>query len=477
MSTLFDLGDECDDPWEPIGEYDCSDDFINDEESHSETSNIHRGLDSGLGERKRKHSSIGTTPEEEDLFVGRERDAGSLQPVTNGPNDGPSEPSQIPGITKPGSRLGKKNSFRCKNQRIFLTYSQIGSAWDPQPLIDTLDGLGATHRLGREFHKDGGIHYHCYVDFGRPYEFENCHKFCFGGSASPNCPKGGHCNILVIRRTPHFAWDYAGKDGDIISENCPRPLVVKGQSERKAEWVYCLDAPAENEFYARIKETDPAALCKSSQSIEHCAKRLFRTRKAETYAGIVGLRFDWRSFPSVAQWVLRALPDGADRIRRIAPDFTDGDERELRRGIPRYLIGGRRPSLILWGESLHGKTDFARALGEHFHFGNDFSLSELILKGVENIEYGVLDDLDWTDAILKGNKYKAWLGAQEHFICTDKFLRKESITWGKPCIFLSNDDPTVALKPSDYKWVQKNCWVVEVPDGTPIARRPDNYSK
>jgi len=474
MSTLFDLGDDCDDPWEPIGEYDCSDDFIDDEEQHSQTSNVNHRLDTGQRQRKRKHSAVHTA-EEEDCSVRTEQDPGLVQQVSNGSDDGATLPSQIPGITKPGGRLGKPGSFRCKNQRIFLTYSQIGSTWDPQPLIDALDGLGATFRLGRELHQDGGIHYHCYVDFGRPYEFENCHKFCFGGLPSPKCPKGGHCNILVIRRTPHFAWDYAGKDGDIISENCARPVVVKGQSERKAEWQHCLDAPTENEFYARIKETDPAALCKSSQSLEHCAKRLFRSRKPETYDGIVGLKFDWKSFPSVAQWILRALPNGADRIRRLAPDFSDEDERRLRLELPRHLIGGRRPSLILWGESLHGKTDLARALGEHVHFGNDFSLSELILKGVDNIEYGVLDDLDWTDAILKGNKYKAWLGAQEHFICTDKFLRKESITWGKPCIFLSNDDPTVALKPSDYKWVQKNCWVVEVPDGKPIARRPDNY--
>lgn len=476
MQSLFDLGDECDDPWESIGSYDCSDDFIDDEDQHSETSNVLVGR----RQRKRKHSSVDAA-EEETLFVGPERDQGLVQSVPNGPDDGasgsPTDPTAVPGLAKPGGRLGKPGSFRCKNQRIFLTYSQVGHSWNPQPIIDSLNGLGATYRIGKELHQNGGVHYHCYVDFGRPYEFENCHKFCFGGPPSPKCPKGGHCNILVIRRTPHFAWDYAGKDGDVIADNSTRPLVSKGQSERRAEWSHCLDAPSESDFYARIKEVDPAALCKSSQSIEHCAKRLFRSRKPETYGGVAGLVFDWESFPSVAQWVLRALPEGASRIRRLSSTFTEDAERKLRLGIHRHLIGGRRPSLILWGESLHGKTDFARALGEHVHFGNDFSLSELILKGVENIEYGVLDDLDWTDAILKGNKYKAWLGAQEHFICTDKFLRKESITWGKPCIFLSNDDPTVALKPSDYKWVQKNCWVVEVPDGKPIARRPDNYAE
>ncbi|AXB22594.1 replication associated protein [Alces alces faeces associated circular virus MP65] len=372
-----------------------------------------------------------------------------VQQIADGLAAGAQEPADIPGVTGPGQR--RKGTFRCKNQRLFLTYSQVGSGWDPQSLTDDLERLGAVHRLGKELHQDGGIHYHCYVDFGRPLEFENCHKFCYGGPPSAGCPKGGHCNILVIRRTPHHAWDYAGKDGDVISENCPRPLVVKGQSERKAEWVYCLDATGFDNFYERIKDVDPASLVKSSFSVEHCAKRLFRQRQPETFTPIDGLQFHWESFPKVAQWVLRVLPDD------------------------RQLVGGRRPSLILWGASLHGKTDLARSLGNHIHFGNDFSLAELLAVGVENVDFGVLDDLDWTDPILKGNKYKAWLGCQEHFICTDKYLRKESIKWGKPCIFLSNDDPTESLKHSDFLWIQKNCWIVEVPDGQRIASRPSVF--
>lgn len=468
MSSLFDLGDDCDDPYEDVGAYDTSDPFIDDDHSEASTE-LHRS--NAVRQRKRKLSSLA---EEETLFIGQRKSPEVVQQIADRSVAAATTPDAIPGVSAPGKRL-KKGTFRCKNQRLLLTYAQVGVGFNTEPLVDALERLGAVHRLGRELHKDGGIHYHCYVDFGRPFEFENCHKFCHGGPPSAGCPTGGHCHIRVVRRTPHYAWDYVGKDGDVVSENCPRPLVVKGQSERKAEWVYCLDATDFNNFYERVKEVDPASLVKSSTSVEHCAKRLFRQRKPQTSEPVVGLEFHWESFPKVAEWVLRVLPQGGERLRRLCPSFSDADELRLRAGSERQLVGGRRPSLILWGASLHGKTDLARSLGKHVHFGSDFSLADLLAVGVENVDFGVLDDLDWTDPILKGNKYKAWLGCQEHFICTDKYLRKESIQWGKPCIFLSNDNPTESLKHSDFLWIQKNCWVVEVPDGTRIASRPSIF--
>jgi len=124
----------------------------------------------------------------------------------------------------------------------------------------------------------------------------------------------------------------------------------------------------------------------------------------------------------------------------------------------------RPPTLIVYGGSKLGKTDFARALGPHCHFRGSFNQRTLLSIGVDNIDYIIWDDVSWKDSALKNENYKNWMGGQDHFTITDKFERKMDVNWGKPCIFLSNKDPLIGLPHEDVSWIEANCFIVHLGD-------------
>lgn len=68
-------------------------------------------------------------------------------------------------------------------------------------------------------------------------------------------------------------------------------------------------------------------------------------------------------------------------------------------------------------------------------------------------QYAIFDDWeDWD----KFYNYKQWLGAQKEFTVTDKYRKKQNITWGKSCILLSNQNPHF----KDNEWININCFTV-----------------
>jgi len=74
----------------------------------------------------------------------------------------------------------------------------------------------------------------------------------------------------------------------------------------------------------------------------------------------------------------------------------------------------------------------------------------------ETSKYIVLDDID-LDFF---PNYKAFFGAQKEFEVTDKYVRKMTVHWGKPCIWLSNENPLD--KKVDREWVIANTTIVHV---------------
>lgn len=390
---------------------------------------------------------------------------GGIRTITGGVDALAIEPCD--GTREPGKRLGKK-TFRLAARRLLVTYAQTRDSWDAQLAIQLFEDLGARLRCGRELHADGGTHYHFFVDFERKFETENPRRFDVAGA---------HPNILVVWKTPHHAWDYVGKDGDVVYDTTERPPVESRKHDRDEAYRHVLAARTEDEFYSRLQETDPRALIISASSVESCCKRLCSEANREIFERVPGLSFAWRAFPSVTKWILGNVPGGAQSIRLLEGDdpFTQEDEEELIAELPPRVEGGRRHSLILWGPTKHGKTDLARHIGRHFHAGNDWSLDEILSIGLDNIDYGILDDIDWDHDLLKGSRYKAWLGCQDHFICSDKYTRKYSMKWGRPIIFLTNNDPVEGLKTREYDWIQRNCVIQEINEGQHIARRPNIF--
>lgn len=86
----------------------------------------------------------------------------------------------------------------------------------------------------------------------------------------------------------------------------------------------------------------------------------------------------------------------------------------------------------------------------------------------DGADYLVIDDVDF-DFFTGGiSMRKALWGAQKEFSVTDKFKRKRQIKWGKPMIWICNedDDPFVMLnkrgdafllKGSTRDWYEANC--------------------
>lgn len=118
--------------------------------------------------------------------------------------------------------------------------------------------------------------------------------------------------------------------------------------------------------------------------------------------------------------------------------------------------------MIVWGPSRLGKTLFGTNLGPHVHWMRTFNFKKLLDIGVENVDYAIFDDVSWEDPALKHEGYKAWLGGQDEFDCTDKFQHKSTITWGKPCIVLTNNDPYCTLSPDQIEWFELNCIVIQL---------------
>lgn len=117
----------------------------------------------------------------------------------------------------------------------------------------------------------------------------------------------------------------------------------------------------------------------------------------------------------------------------------------------RNIVGSltRGMSLILWGPSRMGKTIWARSIGKHAYHGGLFSLDE-----PTDVEYAVFDDMQ--GRLTYFHSYKFWLGHQERFYATDKYRGKRLIHWGKPSIYLANDNP-INDKDADKEWLLANC--------------------
>jgi len=114
----------------------------------------------------------------------------------------------------------------------------------------------------------------------------------------------------------------------------------------------------------------------------------------------------------------------------------------------------RPRSLFLVGESRLGKTEWARSLGKHTYFNGMFNLEDWNFDA----EYLVIDDIEWKFVPAK----KALMGAQKVFTMTDKYKKKVTLQWGKPCIYLCNQDMDVYNSCDERMWLRDNAEYVIV---------------
>jgi len=79
-----------------------------------------------------------------------------------------------------------------------------------------------------------------------------------------------------------------------------------------------------------------------------------------------------------------------------------------------------------------------------------------------SLDYVIFDDIPMDSKPM----WKSFLGGQHQFTITDKYMKKKSIIWGKPCIFVCNEDHDPRLDPklssSFIDWLSGNCVYVDI---------------
>ena len=147
-----------------------------------------------------------------------------------------------PGADSGADPVSNEN-FRINNQRLLLTYAN-STGLRVEDLTSFVESLGGVHRIGRERHANGELHYHVYIDFGKRFQTRSCRRF--------DIQSGGgvfHPNIAKISRTPGRVWDYVGKEGDIVSATAERPRdsgATGGGRATAEELLACYDERDEN---------------------------------------------------------------------------------------------------------------------------------------------------------------------------------------------------------------------------------------
>lgn len=530
MATAYefiDRGDSCSDAPESVGSYDLLDDFIdNSDNGESHSPGEHLAIRALFSPSPRLSASplfVTPGPDERQSYydlggsgissragsanssdtpirtrLSRERGRERSSPYSSAPrrraprtrshdDSGSPEPDpfkipdhldveQLPGLGVPGKRLGSGRA-RWAGRYFLLTYAQAGDNWPVAELTALLGLVGAKCRIGKEHHQDGGAHYHAFVDFGHKYEFENVHRFCVGpkrpGSTS-NCIGQTHCNILPIRRTPFHAFDYAGKDGNVLYEDVTRPPARGAGASRDDKWAGSLQLATKNEFLEDLKNHSPRDWVLYYKQIEAAADRVFgkHSQPPNLPDPSIGLTIHWNRYPEVKHWVLCNLRSPISILQRLgyyssSTEFNAPESDELR--LDRELVERRgdapaRPkSLVIFGDTRMGKTIFAKSIGACVYFRRHFNMKKLLKTGVSNIEYTLWDDVPWTEKALRNDGFKAWLGGEDEFEVFDRYQETETVTnFSKPAIFLSNKDPGAFLSGEDYLWLRENATIVQL---------------
>jgi hypothetical protein len=293
-------------------------------------------------------------------------------------------------------------SFRISARNFSLTYPQTTETFANR-IVDFIQGLDNVdyYVIGTERHADGGFHQHVALGFTNKKNVKRADYFDIDGY---------HPNVQSTKDVP--AWvTYCKKDGDFITFGTP--------PARKRKWSEVFDAKDKEEARALIQEISARDYINNTDRIEYFLDFHFK----QSTAG-----------------------------ERYVPRYTEFNIcGAMQAWVDQRLDSGRPKSLILWGPTRTGKTAWARSIGHHMYFGGMFDLS--LWDGTA--EYAIFDDI--TD-ITKFYHYKQWLGAQEQFTTTDKYRKKCTVKWGKPCILLSNFLPNHW----DMDWIRGNCIVVQV---------------
>jgi hypothetical protein len=392
----------------------------------------------------------------------------------------------------------KRNSqYILRAKYILLTYSQVDEdVFHPEALVTLIHNWDGKCRIGREFHQDGGVHYHAFCVKENRFVTRDKRKFDIAGF---------HPNITPVMRTPHKAWAYAIKDGDVVHDDIPEAPVGrsgKAKKPRNEVWTFRLQESksADDALNALVQDDTRGTLC-AFNNVKKGLEWYFRQPSYPEYTPPSGLRYEFDAYPEIYGWQQRyfgehppaevdtnthpgtassesiSLYSGSGGSVDWASSSTEGTSIDCLFGdewdIPRYdpipPVNGiklkqgqhRVKSLVVVGPSRLGKSLVARSFGRHNYFQGEWNV-ELFNP---EAEYNVFDDIEKG---LDGFNFRAFLGCQSDVNVTDKYHKKAQIKNGKPCIYLHNIDPLQTRTGQKYSdWLRANCTFVYI--NTPIC--------
>lgn len=337
---------------------------------------------------------------------------------------------------------------RIQQRNFFLTYPQVSNTeeWEEDQtshyefILQQTNIEPKYYLMVKEQHDDGGYHYHMIVMLSKKFSTKKMDIFDF---------KENHPNIQPMRgkieQARKYLLDNPEKEGDamIIYEHGE----WQTESETKAQ-LYTKainESESKEDFMQRMQDLDPKDFIKWTEKYEAFAMRIHAPQPEEYKSPYFEMTCTEREQRIIDNWL-----------------------RQAQLGEP---TNRRRKSLIIKGRSHGGKTVWARSLGKHFHVQGEWNLAEY----TADANYAVFDD------IVGGlhtnfERWKNWLGAQQHFSATDKYTKKKTINWGKPSIFLTNktiprEERNIygaickqGLDDDDFDWIEHNCVYLELED-------------
>lgn len=186
-------------------------------------------------------------------------------------------------------------AFHFKGEHVLLTYAQSPDL-DPMEVDRLVIRHGGQCIIGREPHKDGGIHFHCFVQFAAEFESRDPRCFDVGGR---------HPNFQKMYRTPQKGYDYAIKGGDVVGGTLERPSGGRvGSSSDK--WAEIVASETREEFFANAARLDPKSLCCSFMGLTKYADWKYRVDRSP-YSTPGGVSIVAESVPALVDWVRRNL--------------------------------------------------------------------------------------------------------------------------------------------------------------------------
>ena len=390
---------------------------------------------------------------------------------------------------QPPGESGRKNVFRVRGKAVLVTYmfndNDVGPHHEEVRL--KMQSFGAKCTIAQErAPTTGRLHFHVYVQRPKPFNTRDAKCFDIGTF---------HPNIKVISARHQATWDYVVKGGNVLVSEVDRPeKPPKKRNPLDEVFRTGLEQPNCESMLRVIRDGAPTRFATSYLNIRACARDRFPTGPSVDYYHPRDATFDTTPWPELSDWVSEHFPnDGRGRtnpesVISDTPPLTEGpssdsgslatgiddwvesensSDIESMSGLARYAEHDReqsqplnplqpRPkSLILWGPSRTGKTCWARSLGRHAHHAITVNME----LHEHNVEYAVFDDIS---VGLRGFDYKSWLGGQHHFNFTDKYMKKKTINWGRPSIWIQNEDPYETERGVDFGWLAANTVIVHI---------------